>query len=420
MTSMHATNKPFNIDKRLVYEAYKAVKSNRGAAGVDEQTIEQFEDDLSGNLYKIWNRMSSGTYFPPPVRAVPIPKKSGGERILGVPTVADRVAQMVVKQVIEPILEPIFLADSYGYRPKKSALDAVGVTRERCWKYDWVLEFDIKGLFDNIDHELLLRAVRKHITCKWALLYIERWLKAPMVKEDGTTIERSCGTPQGGVVSPILANLFLHYTFDAWMARTHPDLPWCRYADDGLVHCRSEQEAKALKAELQARLAECRLEMHPTKTRIVYCKDDNRRGQYPNVKFDFLGYCFRPRQVRRMRDNVLFGGFNPAVSSAALNAMRATVRDLNLRRQTQLSLQDIARQLNPLLRGWIEYYGRYAPSALFPLLRYINQTLVAWAQRKFKRFKRGALLAGRFIKRLATERPDLFAHWRLGMTGTFV
>jgi RNA-directed DNA polymerase len=420
MNSMHVTNKPFNIDKRLVYEAYKAVKSNRGAAGVDEQTIEQFEADLSANLYKIWNRMSSGTYFPPPVRAVPIPKKSGGERILGVPTVADRVAQMVVKQVIEPILEPIFLADSYGYRPKKSALDAIEATRERCWRYDWVLEFDIKGLFDNIDHELLLRAVRKHITCKWALLYIERWLKAPMVKEDGTTIERNCGTPQGGVVSPILANLFLHYTFDAWMARTHPDLPWCRYADDGLVHCRSEQEANALKAELQARLAECRLQMHPTKTRIVYCKDDNRRGHYPNVKFDFLGYCFRPRQVRRRRDNTQFGGFNPAVSSAALNAMRATVRDLNLRRQTQLSLQDIARQLNPLLRGWIEYYGRYAPSALFPLLRYINQTLVAWAQRKFKRFKRGAPLAGRFIKRLATERPDLFAHWRLGMTGTFV
>jgi len=417
---MHVTNKPFNIDKRLVYEAYKAVKSNRGAAGVDEQTIEQFEADLSANLYKIWNRMSSGTYVPPPVRAVPIPKKSGGERILGVPTVADRVAQMVVKQVIEPILEPIFLADSYGYRPKKSALNAVGVTRERCWKYDWVLEFDIKGLFDNIDHELWLRAARKHITCKWALLYIERWLKAPMVKEDGTTIERNCGTPQGGVVSPILANLFLHYAFDAWMARTHPDLPWCRYADDGLVHCRSEQEAKALQAELQARLAECRLEMHPTKTRIVYCKDDNRRGQYPNVKFDFLGYCFRPRQVRRMRDNVLCGGFNPAVGSAALNTMRATVRDLNLRRQTQLSIQDIARQLNPLLRGWIEYYGRYAPSALFPLLRYINQTLVAWAQRKFKRFKRGAPLAGQFIKRLATERPDLFAHWRLGMTGTFI
>src|SRR5215467_6025786 len=281
MISRHVTDKPFNIDKRLVDEAYKAVKSNRGAAGGDEQTIEQFERDLSGNLYKTWNRMSSGSYFSPPVRAVSIPKKSGGERSLGVPTVADRVAQMVVKQVIEPTLDPIFLADSYGYRPNKSALDAVGVTRERCWKYDWILEFDIRGLFDNIDHELLLRAVRKHVTCKWALLYIARWLKAPMVKGDGTTSERNCGTPKGGVVSPILANLFLHYAFDVWMTRTHPDLPWCRYADDGLGHCRSQQEAEALKVELQARLAECCLEMHPTKTKIVYCKDGNRRGKYP-------------------------------------------------------------------------------------------------------------------------------------------
>jgi RNA-directed DNA polymerase len=419
MTSMHATNKPFNIDKRWVYEAYKAVKSNRGAAGVDEQTIEQFEADLSGNLYKIWNRMSSGTYFPPPVRAVAIPKKSGGERILGVPTVADRVAQTVVKLVIEPILDLIFLADSYGYRPNKSALDAVGVTRERCWRYDWVLEFDIKGLFDNIDHELLLRAVRRHVTCKWALLYIERWLKAPMVQEDGTTIERSRGTPQGGVVSPILANLFMHYTFDLWMARTHPDLPWCRYADDGLVHCCTEKEAEAVKAELQARLAACHLEMHPAKTKIVYCRDGKRRGKYSNVKFDFLGYCFRPRLVRRFRDNSLFAGFNPAVSPSALKTMRETIRDLNIRRQTQRSLQDIAQKLDPLIRGWIAYYGRYAPSALYPLLRYVNQTLVAWAMRKFKRFKHHKTQASQFLQRLATDCVDLFVHWRIGMTGVF-
>ncbi|MCL2661333.1 MAG: group II intron reverse transcriptase/maturase [Acidobacteriaceae bacterium] len=416
---MLATNKPFDIDKRLVYEAYKAVKSNRGAAGVDEQTIEQFEADLSGNLYKVWNRMSSGTYFPPPVRAVSIPKKSGGERILGVPTVADRVAQMVVKQVIEPVLDPIFLADSYGYRPKKSALDAVGVTRERCWKYDWILEFDIKGLFDNIDHELLLRAVRKHITCKWALLYIERWLKAPMVQEDGARIERDRGTPQGGVVSPILANLFMHYTFDVWMARTHPDLPWCRYADDGLVHCRTEKEAEAVKAMLQARLVECHLEMHPTKSRIVYCKDKHRIGSYSNVTFDFLGYCFRPRLSQRLRDNSLFVGFNPAVSPSALKAMRKTIRDLNLRRQTQRSLQDIAQRLNPLLRGWIAYYGHYARSALYPLLRYVNQTLVAWVMRKFKRFMGRKIRASQFLQQLARDRKGLFVHWNIGMTGAF-
>jgi RNA-directed DNA polymerase len=416
---MRTTGKPFNIDKKQVYEAYQAVKSNGGAAGVDGQTIEQFEADLKGNLYKIWNRMSSGSYFPPPVRAVSIPKKTGGQRILGVPTVADRVAQMVVKQVIEPNLDAVFLADSYGYRPGKSALDAVGVTRERCWKYDWVLEFDIKGLFDNIDHMLLMRAVRKHVTCQWALLYIERWLKAPMVNEAGERIERSRGTPQGGVVSPILSNTFLHYAFDLWMARTHPDLLWCRYADDGLVHCRSEQEAQALKGELHARLEACGLELHPTKTKIVYCKDGKRRGTYPNVQFDFLGYCFRPRLVRRFRDNTLFCGFNPAVSASAMKAMRSAIRDLNFRRQTQLALHDIAQQINPLLRGWLEYYGRYAPSALYPLLRYVNQTLLAWAMRKFKRFKAHKIRASGFLQRLAADRPDLFAHWQRGMVGTF-
>jgi RNA-directed DNA polymerase len=419
MMTTVTTNKPFHIDKKRVYEAYKAVRSNRGAAGVDGQTLEQFDEDLGGNLYKIWNRMSSGSYFPPPVRAVSIPKKNGGgERILGVPTVGDRIAQMVVKQLIEADLDSIFLPDSYGYRPRKSALDAVGITRQRCWKYDWVLEFDIRGLFDNLPHDLLLKAVRKHVKCEWALLYIERWLTAPMVK-DGVTIERTRGTPQGGVISPILSNLFLHYAFDLWMGRTHSDIPWCRYADDGLVHCRTEQEAQAVMADLQARLAACGLEMHPTKTKIVYCKDRNRKGAYPNVQFDFLGYCFRPRVVRRSRDDKLFCGFNPAVSSSALKAMRTTIRELDFRHQTQLSLVDVARRVNPLLRGWIEYYGRYAPSALSPLLRYINHMLRAWVMRKFKRFAAHKIRAGRFFERLARANANLFVHWRLGMTGTF-
>jgi group II intron reverse transcriptase/maturase len=418
MTTTKATNKPFVIEKRRVYEAYKAVKSSKGAAGVDGQTIEQFEVDLKRNLYKIWNRMSSGTYFPPPLRAVSIPKQTGGERILGVPAVSDRIAQMVVKQLIEPDLDPIFLSDSYGYRPGKSALDAVGVTRKRCWQYDWVLEFDIKGLFDNISHDLLLKAVRKHVTCTWALLYIERWLTAPM-EQNGNRIERTRGTPQGSVISPILSNLFMHYAFDLWMKRTHPDLPWCRYADDGLVHCRTEKEAEVLKAELQTRLAECQLEMHPTKTRIVHCKVTNRGRAYQNVKFDFLGYCFRPRRVMRPSDRRVVGGFTPAVSPAALKAMRATIRDLNIRRQTQRKLGDVAQMLNPLLRGWIEYYGRYTPSALYPLCRYVNVTLLAWAQRKFKRFKAHKVRARYFLIKLAQTRAELFVHWQRGMIGGF-
>jgi group II intron reverse transcriptase/maturase len=394
-----------------VYEAYKAVKSNRGAAGVDGQTIAQFEANLEGNLYRIWNRMSSGSYFPAPVKAVSIPKKSGGERILGVPTVGDRTAQMVVKQLIEPDLEPIFQTDSYGYRPGKSALDAVGVTRERCWRYDWVLEFDIKGLFDNLPHDLLMKAVRRHVKCEWAVLYIERWLTAPMEK-DGKLIARTRGTPQGGVISPILSNLFLHYAFDLWMKRAHPDLPWCRYADDGLVHCRSRREAEAVMAELQSRLAECGLEMHPTKTKIVYCKDGRRKGTHPNVSFDFLGYCFRPRRAKSARSTDVFCGFNPAVSAAALKSMREKIRDLNIRRRTHVTMAEIARKINPILRGWNEYYGRYTPSALDSIFLYVNQTLHAWMMRKFKRFKGHKARAWLFLEKLNRERAELFVHWQ--------
>jgi RNA-directed DNA polymerase len=406
--------KPFAIPKGLVYEAFLAVKANAGAAGVDKETIEDFERDLKGNLYRVWNRMSSGSYFPPPVRAVAIPKKNGGERILGVPTVADRVAQTVVKSVLEPLLEPIFLPDSYGYRPEKSALDAIAVTRERCWRYDWVLEFDIRGLFDNIPHALLLKALEKHTDCEWVRLYIRRWLTAPMQLADGTLVERTKGTPQGGVVSPLLANLFLHYAFDAWMTRTFPELPWCRYADDGLIHCRSEMRALAVKAALADRLAQCGLEMHPDKTHIVYCKDQSRKGRYPTTKFDFLGYCFRPRVVKNSKRNTLFVSFTPAVSVSALKSMRQTTRRLNYRNRTELSLKDIARLHNPVLRGWIGYYGRFCPSALSPVLRHFDKTLAAWAMRKYKRLKGHKTRACRFIEDIAKRRPDLFVHWRKG------
>lgn len=410
--------KPFTIAKRLVYDAYKAVKANAGSAGVDKETIADFETNLKDNLYRIWNRMSSGTYFPPPVKAVAIPKKDGGERILGVPTVGDRIAQMVVKQMIEPGLESIFLADSYGYRPGKSALDAIGVTRQRCWKYDWVLEFDIKGLFDNISHELLLKAVHKHVKCNWASIYIERWLIAPM-ERDGNRIERNFGTPQGGVISPILSNLFLHYTFDLWMGREHPDLPWCRYADDGLIHCRTEQEAQAVMAALSGRLAECGLQMHPEKTQIVYCRDGSRKERYPNVKFDFLGYTFRPRVVKNRKRDSLFVSFTPAVSGKALKSMRETTRRLNFRNRTDLSLRDISRLFNPILRGWVAYYGRYYPSALYPVYRHVNQTLVAWAMRKYRRLKRHKMRTMRLLEKVAENQPALFVHWRNETVGAF-
>jgi RNA-directed DNA polymerase len=414
-----STAKPFTISKQVVYAAFKAVKANAGAAGVDEQSIGDFEKDLQANLYKVWNRMASGSYFPPPVKAVTIPKKNGGERILGVPTVADRVAQMVVTMTFESAVEPVFLADSYGYRPGKSALEAVGVTRQRCWRYDWVLEFDSKGLFDNIDHALLLRAVHQHTQCKWVRLYIERWLKAPMQLADGTLVERTKGTPQGGVVSPGLSNLFLHYAFDVWMTRTCPNNPWCRYADDGLVHCKTAQEAHAVKDALTARLTKCGLELHPDKTKIVYCKDGSRKGTYPNTPFDCLGYPFRPRVVKNRKRNSLFVSFTPAVSSAALKGMRQTTRRCNFRNRSDLSLDDIARYHNPVRRGWLEYYGRYYPSAMYPVLRHFNQTLIAWAMRKYRRLQGHKVRASRFIEGIAKRQPHLFVHWQRGMVGAF-
>jgi len=414
-----SATKPFIIPKQLVVEAFKAVKANAGAAGVDRQSIEEFERELKDNLYKVWNRMSSGSYFPPPVKAVEIPKKNGGMRILGVPTVSDRVAQMVVKLIFEPCVEPVFLPDSYGYRPGKSALDAVEITRKRCWQYNWILEYDIRGMFDNISHELLLRAVRKHTECKWVILYIERWLKAPLQLADGTLVERTKGTPQGGVVSPVLCNLFMHYVFDLWMGRTCPHAPWCRYADDGLVHCKTELEAQDIKAALAKRLAECGLEMHPDKTRIVYCKDGRRKGRYPDTKFDFLGYTFRARRVQNRKDNSIFVGFTPAVSSKAIKAMRQATRSSNLRNRSDLSLQEIARRYNPVLRGWLEYYGRFHPSAMQPVLRHFNKTLVAWAQRKFRRLQGHKTRTSLFLMNIAKRQPHLFVHWQRGMVGSF-
>ncbi len=411
--------KPFTIDKWHVYKAYQAVKANAGSAGVDGQSLKMFEEDLKGNLYKIWNRMSSGSYFPPPVKAVAIPKKSGGERILGVPTVADRVAQMVVKQEIEPEIEAKFLPDSYGYRPGRSALDAIGVTRKRCWRYDWVLEFDIKGLFDNIDHTLLLRAVEMHVKCGWAILYIKRWLTAPLQHADGTLLERTQGTPQGGVVSPILANLFLHYTFDVWMTKMFPANPWCRYADDGLVHCRTESQALAIESALDERFAECHLEMHPEKTKIAYCKDSSRRKDYPITEFDFLGYTFRPRKALNRKRKSLFINFTPAVSNNAVKAMRHRTRKLNYRNRTELSLAEISQYYNPVLRGWLTYYGKFSRSAMYPVFRHFNKTLVAWAMKKYKKLKGHKIRAARFIEQIARREPHLFVHWQNGMIGAF-
>lgn len=411
--------KPFDISKHLVLRAYRLVKSNAGAAGVDRQSLADFESDLKNNLYKVWNRLSSGSYYPPPVKAVPIPKKSGGERILGVPTVSDRIAQMVVKLEFEPKVEPYFLGDSYGYRPGKSALDAVRVTRQRCWRYNWVVEFDIKGLFDNIPWDLLMKAVHKHTQCKWVLLYIKRWLEAPMLMPNGELVARCSGTPQGSVISPVLSNLFLHYVFDTWMNRQFPTLPWCRYADDGLVHCVSKVQAEFVLSSLERRFSECGLQLHPVKTQIVYCKDGKRCDNYSITKFDFLGYTFRARVCQNSRDGSMFVGFTPGASKSSLKAMRAKTKQMKWRNRSDLSLNDIARFCNPVLQGWINYYGQYNHSALYPVWRHFNQTLVAWAMKKYKPLRSRKKRAMEFLTKLHKENPSLFAHWRVGMKGGF-
>lgn len=402
--------KPFVIPKALVWEAWQRVKANKGAAGVDGQSIARFEADLKKNLYRIWNRMSSGSYFPPAVKAVPIPKKSGGERVLGVPTVGDRIAQTAVTLVLEPLLEPVFHDDSYGYRPGKSAHDALAVTRKRCWERDWVLEYDIRGLFDNIDHGLLLKALRRHCDERWVLLLVERWLTVPMQRQDGSLDRRTVGTPQGGPLSPVLANLFLHYALDRWLATHHPGVPFCRYADDGILHCESGAEAVRMREHLDARLRAVRLELHPDKTRVVYCKDSRRTGTHKNVQFDFLGYTFRPREIVAAGGR-LSTGFTPAVSRSAMTAMRQTLRRWHLHHRSELSIEELARIMAPRIRGWMGYYCRFRGSEFQPVANHLDRLVVRWAMRKYKRLRGHKRRAVAWLEGVKREQPGLFHHW---------
>ncbi|MGH6691507.1 MAG: group II intron reverse transcriptase/maturase [Gammaproteobacteria bacterium] len=407
--------KPYDIPKQLVWEAYQRVKANRGAAGVDGESLAAFEKDLKGNLYKVWNRMSSGSYFPPPVRLVEIPKDNGGTRVLGIPTVADRVAQTVVKTVFEPLVEPRFHEDSYGYRPGRSALDAVGVARKRCWATDWVIDLDIKAFFDSIPHDRVERAVAHHTDLPWVRLYVARWLRAPMQRPDGTLEERTKGTPQGGVVSPLLANLFLHYAFDLWMRRNFPSIRFERYADDILVHCRSEAEARAVLDAIRGRLEQCGLELHPEKTRIVYCKDDDRPGDFERIQFDFLGYTFQPRRAKN-RWGKFFVSFLPAISTRAAQAIRQTIRKWRMAStRNNQRLEDLARLVNPSVRGWMNYYGRFYRSKCVQVLRHLNEALGAWVRRKYKRFRRRERASMHWLGRIARRDPNLFVLWQLGV-----
>ncbi|MEA1981397.1 MAG: group II intron reverse transcriptase/maturase [candidate division Zixibacteria bacterium] len=390
------------------------MKANKGSSGIDGETLEVFEKNLKNNLYKLWNRMSSGSYLPPPVKLVEINKKAGGTRSLGIPTVTDRIAQMVVKMTLEPELEPFFHSDSYGYRPGKSAIEAVGRARERCWRYDWVIDLDIKGFFDNLRHDLLLKALQKHTKNRWVLLYIQRWLIAPLQQKDGTLISRDKGTPQGSVISPLLANLYLHYAMDEWLRIHYPKTPFERYADDVVVHCKTEKGANDVLSSLKNRMAECGLELHPEKTKIVYCKDDDRRGNYPITKFDFLGFTFRRRRSKN-RWGKYFVNFSPAVSDSAKKSMRKVMRSWKVHLRSDKSLDDISHMFNPILRGWFIYYGKYYKSELYCVFDHFNRTLSRWAMRKYKRLRGHNRRAIYRIGLIANEHPNLFYHWQIGL-----
>ncbi|HEY3060175.1 MAG TPA: group II intron reverse transcriptase/maturase [Chloroflexota bacterium] len=406
------------MSKQLVWEAYQRVKANDGAAGVDEQSIKEFERDLKGNLYKLWNRLSSGSYFPAPVRAVDIPKADGqGVRVLGVPTMVDRIAQTVVRLYFDPKVEPMFHADSYGYRPGRSALQAVEACRERCWRTSWVIDLDIRAFFDSVDHELVLRGGTA--THRQAVDPAVRGalVKAPLQQQDGTLVARDRGTPQGSSISPLLANLFLHYAFDTWMEKQFPTLRFERYCHDVVVHCTSEQQALFVRDVIGRRLARCGLELHPDKTRVVYCKDaKRRRGTYAHERFDFLGYTSRPRRSRNSKGQ-LWVNFSPAASDTAIKVKSRELRRWRLNLRSDQTLEDHA--INSTVQGWINYYGRFYRSRLYPLLRRINEYLVRWAQRKYKRLHRRDRRAMQWLARVYERVPDLFAHWRWGARPTW-
>lgn len=402
-------DKSFVISKQLVWKAYEKVKANKGAAGVDGQSLEAFESDLKNNLYRIWNRMSSGTYFPPPVKAVTIPKGHGGTRVLGVPTVGDRIAQTVVVLTLEPRTESIFHDDSYGYRPGRSALDAVGRCRQRCFRSDWVLDLDVAAFFDSVPHDLMVKAVAANTDLPWVLLYVKRWLCAPMQLPDGTLAPRERGTPQGSAASPNLANLFMHYAFDLFLAREFPGVAFERYADDAVVHCVSERQARQVWAALDDRLASLGLRLHPDKTRIVYCKDDKRRRDYVHTSFTFLGFTFGPRAVLG-RSGAMFTGFLPAAADTALTQMRQRVRRWRIHRHTGQTLAELAAWINPIVAGWMTYYGRFYRSRLYRLLRRINTYLMRWARQKYRRL-RSFKAAAAWWRGLVEREPTLFRHW---------
>jgi RNA-directed DNA polymerase len=398
----------------MVYNSYLKVIAKDGSAGIDKQSIEMFNENLSDNLYKIWNRMTSGSYFPPPVRTVFIPKKQGGKRPLGIPTVSDRIAQGVVKDYLEPSLENIFHPSSFGYRPGRSAHDAIKQCQDNCIKYAWVIDVDIKGFFDNISHVSMLQLLQQHTQEKWVLLYAERWLKAGVEQEDGSIAARTKGTPQGGVISPLLANIYLHHGFDKWMDEVNPQNPFERYADDIVIHCSSKEQAEQLLEKLKARMRQYELELHPEKTKIVYCKNYQRNDKHDNNSFTFLSYSFQPRTIKDKfgRANRIVV-FSPAISQMAKTNIRRVLREILKPLISHVKLEKFAERLNPKIRGWINYYAKFNRMIGLDVFYYLNELIRQWIKNTYK-IRGKAWLYDKY-RTIQSADPDLFYHWRLGI-----
>lgn len=389
----------------MVLDAYKKVKSNKGSAGVDGHNLQDFKKNLFGNLYKIWNRMTSGSYFPHVVKEVHIAKKTGGSRSLGIPTVSDRIAQQVIKSYLEPRVESSFHQNSYGYRPKKSAHQALEKTVSRCGYYSWVVDLDIRGFFDNIDHALLMKAVESYTKERWVLMYIERWLKAGVSKE-GEITERTKGTPQGGVISPLLANIFLHFAFDRWMQIHHSNMPFERYCDDAIIHCTSEKQANFIKDAVSKRMKACKLELNSEKTHIVYCKNHVHSENHKNTSFDFLGYTFRP--LRRPTKNGWKLTYFPVMSRASKKEARRRLKKV-VNRKFRGSIQELAQIINPMIKGWYHYFCKYSKWTTRGLWYWLNRKIIRWIM-KYR--KRSRAQARKWLRNVYKANSQLFEHWK--------
>ncbi len=398
----------------MVWESYLKVVSKDGGAGIDRESIEMFNTNMAGNLYKLWNRMTSGSYFPPPVRKVFIPKKQGGLRPLGIPTVSDRIAQGVVKDYLEPSLEAVFHRSSFGYRPGRSAHDALAQCQANCIQKAWVLDVDIKGFFDNISHSMMMELLGQHTKEKWVLMYVERWLKAGVEQEDGSITARTKGTPQGGVISPLLANIYLHHAFDKWMEETHSQRPFERYADDIVIHCSSKEEAEQMLEELKTRMQEFELTLHPEKTKIVYCKNYHRNDKHDNESFTFLSYSFQPGTIKDR-----FGGakrllvFGAAICNAAKTSIRAAIKEVLRTQWSTQTLEWFANKLNPKIRGWINYYTRFNKGEAHGVFYYLNELIRKWIKNTYK--IRGKDKLYKKYQQIQAENPLLFYHWKIGV-----